>query len=416
METFKKLFSSRTVVDVMKDNIGKIVEGSGFYARLYPCQTEDGHVLNLFRLVPGDDPNQPVDPKQTKSTKKIVFQNIGKGRPVLLQHGLIDSSDSWVLNNHEASPGYYLATLGFDVWLGNNRGNKYCKWHSNEKLPKEQFWDFSFQQMGRYDIPAMIKLILKETGKPKLSYIGHSQGTAQMFAALSMPETTAFVNKSVDIFLALAPVVYLANHDNALLNKMCDSNLETYAKKVGLYEMLPGNQNSVESSIGAAIQSGFIQMFPALSNKVYELSDADPAYNNHHRFSLFVKHHPAGSSLRCFEHFKQMIMQSKENPGFPMFDYGPERNAQEYQGSPKPPMFNLANINIPVRGFVGAQDKLSTPADNALLKKTLQIELKKDYDMYLFDQCGHITFMWGREVANILEQIKSDLLSVEQQA
>ena len=39
--------------------------------------------------------------------------------------------------------------------------------------------------MGAYDIPAMIDFILKNTGEKTLSYMGHSQGTSQMFSALS---------------------------------------------------------------------------------------------------------------------------------------------------------------------------------------------------------------------------------------
>jgi pimeloyl-ACP methyl ester carboxylesterase len=65
--------------------------------------------------------------------------------------------------------------------------------------------------MGRYDVPANIQYVLEKTGKSKLSYIGHSQGTSQMFAALSDSATKDYVNSKVDVFIALAPIVYLAN-------------------------------------------------------------------------------------------------------------------------------------------------------------------------------------------------------------
>ena len=39
--------------------------------------------------------------------------------------------------------------------------------------------------MGSLDIRAEIQYILKVTGKAKIGYVGHSEGTIQMFYALA---------------------------------------------------------------------------------------------------------------------------------------------------------------------------------------------------------------------------------------
>ena len=171
--------------------------------------------------------------------------------------------------------------------------------------------------------------------------------------------------------------------------------------------MFPGN-NSDFSAIGHGLQSQLFKAFPSLATNVFELSDADPKYNNLDLFHVFVKHHPAGSSLRCFEHFKQMIKQDKKNPQFQKFDFGTERNIKEY-GAPFPPIFDFNLINIPIRGYVGNQDKLGNVTDNRILLELLRDRLNKDYQAYFFENCGHLTFMWGKNVEPLFAQILQDL-------
>lgn len=94
------------------------------------------------------------------------------------------------MNDPELSPAYRLATAGYDVWLGNNRGNKYSRKHVSidPDLDNAQFFDFSFEDLGKYDVPAQVNYILQATSRLKISFVGHSQGTAQMFAALAENE------------------------------------------------------------------------------------------------------------------------------------------------------------------------------------------------------------------------------------
>ena len=39
--------------------------------------------------------------------------------------------------------------------------------------------------MGDYDLPSSIDYVLAQTKQKKVAYIGHSQGTTSMFAALA---------------------------------------------------------------------------------------------------------------------------------------------------------------------------------------------------------------------------------------
>lgn len=124
------------------------------------------------------------------------------GRPILFMHGCMLSSESWVaLNDKNRCLPYVLSKLGYDVWLGNNRGNRYCNIHAKFKTSDAQFWDFSLDEMALYDVPTIVDYILQETGFPSLTYIGFSQGTTQCFAALS---TNKNLNSKINHFIALA--------------------------------------------------------------------------------------------------------------------------------------------------------------------------------------------------------------------
>ena len=70
------------------------------------------------------------------------------------------------------------------------------------KFLKSNF-SFSFDEMAKYDLPAMLDYVIEKTGVEKLHYIGHSMGTTVFFALMSsQPE----YQKHIASMIALAPV------------------------------------------------------------------------------------------------------------------------------------------------------------------------------------------------------------------
>jgi lysosomal acid lipase/cholesteryl ester hydrolase len=152
--------------------------------------TEDGYILTHHRIPNGKNA-APAPPE---------------GRPVVwLQHGLLSSSADWLLNNRDKALAYRLADQGYDVWLGNARGNTYSKEHVSLDVKSKEFWAFSWHEMGKYDLPANFDYVLNLTGKPDLYYAGHSMGTTMFFVSMSVrPE----YNSKIRLMNALAPVSY----------------------------------------------------------------------------------------------------------------------------------------------------------------------------------------------------------------
>jgi len=134
--------------------------------------------------------------------------NIGK--PIMLQHGLSGAADSWFMNGINKSIGFYLVNKGYDVWVGSNRGTKDCKSHINKNITKSEFYDYSFQEMGWFDLPEFYKLILAHynSNKTEIIYIGHSQGTSQFFVAAMDESTKNLIKSSTKKLIAISPIVF----------------------------------------------------------------------------------------------------------------------------------------------------------------------------------------------------------------
>ncbi len=85
--------------------------------------------------------------------------------PVLLIYGLLDCSFSWfVLKTAalECLP-YLLADLGADVWVLNNRGNRFSLAHETLNTESKKYWDFAFDELTKYDVLAHILNVKRVT-------------------------------------------------------------------------------------------------------------------------------------------------------------------------------------------------------------------------------------------------------------
>lgn len=120
------------------------------------------------------------------------------------------------MNYNDVAPAFVAARAGYDVWLGNSRGNTYSQGHESYDIWKNEkkYWDFSWYEMGMYDLPATLDFMTSHTGIEKHAYVGHSQGTTQMYVGLA--ENEAYFKDKIAIFVALAPVTKIPNTEVGL--------------------------------------------------------------------------------------------------------------------------------------------------------------------------------------------------------
>ena len=150
----------------------------------------------------------------------IINKDIREDAPVVfLQHGLNSSAEKWIMNK-DKSPAFVLAKAGFDVWLGNSRGVMYSRGHAtiDPQTDPERYFDYSFYEMGKFDAPAMVDLVIQKTGKKKVAYVGHSQGATLMYSALAYDHGN--IRDKISAFLSLAPIVTFSNSENSFILEM----------------------------------------------------------------------------------------------------------------------------------------------------------------------------------------------------
>jgi len=94
----------------------------------------------------------------------------------MLVHGLIDSSDVWVVNTRNKTHAFVLADEGYDVWLVNTRGNKYSRSHKWLDPDNDvEYWDKSFSlEIAKNDIPAFIEYAKLHSKVDNVTVIAHS--------------------------------------------------------------------------------------------------------------------------------------------------------------------------------------------------------------------------------------------------
>jgi len=115
----------------------------------------------------------------------------------------------WVMNTPETAPAFVLARAGYDVWMGNNRGSRYSNTHATLSNKDAEYWDFYQEDMALYDLPAIIDFIKSKTGKESMSYVGHSEGTTQMFMGGSLlPD---YFRIHINVAVMTGPVACTAN-------------------------------------------------------------------------------------------------------------------------------------------------------------------------------------------------------------
>jgi lysosomal acid lipase/cholesteryl ester hydrolase len=342
----------------------EIITHWGFPAEEHLVETEDGYILCLHRIPHGRKSYSDKGPKPV----------------VYLQHGLLADSSNWVTNLDNSSLGFILADAGFDVWMGNSRGNTWSRKHKTLSVSQDEFWAFSFDEMAKYDLPASINYILSKTGQEQIYYVGHSQGTTIAFIAFSqIPELA----KRIKMFFALAPVVSLSFCLSPLtkLGRLPSLVIEVL---FGHKEFLP--QNAFLKWLSTHVCTHVI-LKELCGNIAFLLCGFNEKNLNMSRVDVYTTHCPAGTSVQNMLHWSQAVKLQK----FQAFDWGSSAKNYFHYNQSYPPRYNVKDMLVPTALWSGGHDWLADVKDiNILLTQITNLVYYKHIPDW-----EHLDFIWG---------------------
>lgn len=382
-------------------NVSQIIQSRGFQAEEYDVVTRDGYILTIQRI---------VNPLVTDKSTLI--------RPVIMQHGLMSSSVDWVINSvtvrpsawprnttdndtardlpkdptlmqgdsqeHPNSLGFYLANQGYDVFLANSRGNIYGQRHLNMSSWEPKFWDFTFDHQVTYDLPDIIEFVQKLTGKTKVGYVGHSQGTAMIFGLLSDRPEYADI---VEPVITLAPVAFV-NHSISPVKYFA-----VYTPVFQHINMWFATSNAAVKYLAPIVCGPKVVRKEICANILFLSVGFDEAELDDSRIDAYLSHMPSGTSVKNIAHYGQMVLSGR----FAHFDYGILGNQIHYHQikAPDYPLENIRSKSLVL--FTAENDWLASPKDVDRLKRTLRVEPYAVHNITeSMPQWNHIDFLYGK--------------------
>lgn len=194
----------------------------GYPAEEHFVTTEDGYILGVHRV---PNPGKPA---------------------VLVMHGMLSSSVDYVIMGPGIALAYFLHDQGYDVWMGNCRGNRYSLGHTHlDPTDGGEFWMFSWHELGTRDLPALIDYVIDQTGQPRIQYIGHSQGTTIFWVLCSeRPD----YNDKILAMHAMAPAAFMHNTLSPFARWLAIflTSTEMALQYLGQYYFAPNDEAAIE--------------------------------------------------------------------------------------------------------------------------------------------------------------------------
>jgi len=277
------------------------------------------------------------------------------------------------------------------VWLGNYRGNHDSREHQSLDADRDnEFWQFSWDEMAKYDLPTELNYVLEQTGVSKLYYVGHSMGTTTYMAMNSVDPSWA---DRVELAVFLAPVAYVDHMKSPIKLLAPFSDLVQWvADHMGMGEFLPSNWLM---DLIADFVCGDTPLELICENVVFLLTGYDESQMNKTMLPTIASHCPAGTSSYTVLQYAQEVKHKR----FGGLDWGSEEKNLAHHGAAEPPLYDLTKVNTKVALFWGNNDWLVAEAD--LFKIMTEVPHVVINYQVPHDGWNHLDFLYAIDIQEL---------------
>ena len=329
--------------------------------------TDDRYVNSLWRLTSKNQSNR-------------------NGKSVILQHGLLDGAFSFLILAEDSLP-KKLCEEGYTVYLPYIRGTQFSRSHLDyDSTLTSKYWDFSFDHMAQYDVPANIKYVKNRDGVEKVYYIGHSQGTLTFFLAyMNNPE---FMEQNVAKFVSLGTVPNVNNAPHFLIKLF---------EKSKILNLIPvKNFLTFPKEVGQVFVPFCTSKAKVLCNKILSLAFSGTHETGRIDYERLGKniylYEPGGTSLQNMKHWIQIYKAKRVQK----YDYGNAIENLAHYGQITPPVYDLKKMkgySIPSIMTISDADPFANPQDT--LDFIDNIENKNVVNVLSLTNYNHIDYFWA---------------------
>ncbi|XP_060532069.1 lipase member J-like isoform X1 [Cylas formicarius] len=342
-------------------DVSGIARTWGFKTENYSLILDDGYIITVFR----------------------VYNEITQNTPIVLGHGSLTNPLSWVFAGNNSLP-YVLGNRGYDVWMVSFRGTAYSKGHVSLSPTDHKYWQFTFHQMGIYDVKSTLDLVHNTTNK-KAIYIGYSMGTTNSYVYCSMlPD---HCKQRLLGVISYAPVGYLLDAKGVLpilwqpfIWPIVKGLTYTFFGGEFL-KVTPAYQFLTKIVSASPLANYGVAFLVGLFEGIH-LNTLDPSY-----IPVVIYRWLDSIGIEVYTHFAQVCV----GKNFSQFDYGKlgniEHYAQEY-----PPAYPISDISVPVAMFVGRNDYLATLTSSSKFYDTLNSTSQCGYAILEDSKWSHYDF------------------------
>jgi lysosomal acid lipase/cholesteryl ester hydrolase len=326
-----------------------LFEEAGYKFEEHKITTKDGYINTAWRII-----------GKIKCSK--LNSDPSSRPPIVLQHGLAESSATWLVQHTNVSVPFRLFEEGFDVWILNNRGNIYSNDHINKTTHNfrqrySDYYKFTWDHMAKYDVPANIDYVISHSKFDKVSFLGYSQGTTQFFAAMDVVDK---LESKINAFIGWAPVMFVGNITNPFVRMTVSSPIPSLLKRMKVYNIgiFPEHYYPKFGKFANKFKNFFWRIVGLVTGLNRDIR-VDIS-----RIPIYAVFEPGGTSLFNLIHWKQIM----DSGNFEMYDYGSINENLLHYGVSVPPKYNIQRIveafkNFPSFFIVGDNDALVTIND-----------------------------------------------------